>query len=277
MPSAVVPEITAGNEAHPFRVLQITDPHLMADPEGVLLGMNTRESLEAVIDLARQAEASAPDLVIASGDISQDGSESAYRLFQAKMAAFDCPVVWFPGNHDDAAVMRRVIAGTGADQRRLVEKGWQLVFLDSSVPGEVHGELSATELAFLRNCLDEHPELPTLIAFHHHPVDVGCRWMSAIGLANSDELLALIEGRQQVKGLLWGHIHQAWDHDRDGLRLMATPSTCIQFAPGSRDFSLDDQAPGYRWLELFPDGQLQTHVRRAEHYHYTVDLDSQGY
>lgn len=61
------------------------------------------------------------------------------------------------------------------------------------------------------------------------------------------------------------------------MRLMATPSTCIQFAPGSNEFSIDGQAPGYRWIDLYPDGTLDTHVRRAEDYVFTVDLDSQGY
>ncbi|WP_203143874.1 3',5'-cyclic-AMP phosphodiesterase [Marinobacter mangrovi] len=261
----------------PLRILQITDPHLMADPDGVLLGMNTRESLEAVLALAAEAEVAAPDLVLASGDISQDGSEAAYRLFQRLMSGFTCPVIWFPGNHDDAAAMRKVIAGTGADERRVLAGGWQVICLDSSVPGQVHGQLADGELDFLRDCLAEYPDTPTLVTFHHHPVDIDCSWMADIGLVNRDALYRVLAGHSQVRGLLWGHIHQAWDDDRDGLRLMATPSTCIQFAPGSTDFSLDDKAPGYRWLALYPDGSLASHVRRAEDYAYTVDLNSHGY
>ncbi|BES69924.1 3',5'-cyclic-AMP phosphodiesterase [Marinobacter nanhaiticus D15-8W] len=275
MPSPVSPENIA-TRAPSLRILQLTDPHLMADPEGTLLGMNTRESLDAVIALAKR-EPHAPDLVIASGDIAQDSSETAYRVFQEKMSVYSCPVIWFPGNHDDVEVMHEVIAGTNAEQRRLLVGGWQLIFLNSAVPGKVYGALSSGELSFLNDCLAEHPERPTLIAFHHHPVDVNCTWMSQIGLTNSDALMAVLEGQSQVRALLWGHIHQTWDGELNGMRLMATPSTCIQFAPGSNEFSIDGQAPGYRWIDLYPDGTLDTHVRRAEDYVFTVDLDSQGY
>lgn len=275
MPSRVAPQ-TPVDRLPTLRILQLTDPHLMADPDGKLLGMNTRESLEAVMALAGR-EPHGPDLVIVSGDIAQDGSEAAYRAFQDKMSQYDCPAIWFPGNHDDADMMRQVISGTEAEQRRVLQGGWQLIFLNSAVPGKVYGVLAQSELNFLRDCLAEYPDYPTLIAFHHHPVDVNCVWMSGIGLTNSDALMAAIAGHSQVKALLWGHIHQSWDDERDGVRLMATPSTCIQFAPGSPEFSVDAQAPGYRWIELYSDGTLDTHVRRTEDYEFSIDLDSQGY
>lgn len=259
-----------------LRVLQITDPHLMADPAGELLGVNTRASLDAVIALV-QSEESEPDVVVVSGDIAQDGSETAYRAFQDRMAAFSCPVIWFAGNHDNVEVMQSLIGDTGTARKRLILGGWQLIFLDSSVPGNVHGELTLAELAFLEASLNEFPELPALIALHHHPVDIECDWMAEIGLRNRDDLMKIISQHAQVRGLLWGHIHQQWE-SRDGdVRLMATPSTCIQFAPDSSGFSVDGLAPGYRWLELFPDGEIDSHVRRAVDFEFTIDMNSQGY
>ena len=67
------------------------------------------------------------------------------------------------------------------------------------------------------------------------------------------------------------------EKERNGVRLMASPSSCIQFAPNSRDFRMDDQPPGYRWLELAPDGGIETGVSRVEGVHFDVDLDSTGY
>lgn len=259
-----------------LRVLQITDPHLMADPAGELLGVNTRDSLDAVIALI-QAEEGEPDVVVVSGDIAQDGSEAAYRAFQDRMTAFSCPVIWFAGNHDNVEVMQGVIGGTGAARKRLVLGGWQLIFLDSSVPGKVHGELTPSELAFLEASLSEHPDLPALIALHHHPVDIDCDWMSDIGLRNRDELMQIVSQQGQVRGVLWGHIHQQWESCQGNVRLMATPSTCIQFAPESSGFSVDGLAPGYRWLELFADGDIASHVRRATDFEFSIDMNSQGY
>jgi 3',5'-cyclic-AMP phosphodiesterase len=47
---------------------------------------------------------------------------------------------------------------------------------------------------------------------------------------------------------------------------MATPATCAQFVPGSADFAIDDRPPGYRVLELMPDGSIATEVCWLETY-----------
>ena len=61
------------------------------------------------------------------------------------------------------------------------------------------------------------------------------------------------------------------------MRLLASPSTCIQFAPGSEDFNVSTEAPGYRWLRLHADGRLETGVERVKDFAFTVDYASNGY
>jgi Icc protein len=80
-----------------------------------------------------------------------------------------------------------------------------------------------------------------------------------------------------VKGILWGHVHQQIDRAHNGVALMGSPSTCVQFAPGSERFKADDSAPGYRWLELQPDGSVLSGVSRVEGVDFHVDLESKGY
>jgi len=260
----------------PLRVLQITDPHLMADDTGALLGVRTRDSLDAVIAQARRDHA-APDLILATGDIAQDGSETAYRLFADRLKAFDCGSAWIAGNHDDAEVLNCVAAEMNAGCRHLVVGGWQFVLLDSSVPGKVFGELPGPELAFLEKTLADNPDLPALIALHHHPVDIESEWMSAIGLQNRDEFWRIVDLFPQVRTVLWGHVHQEYDDYRKNVRLLATPSTCIQFKARSVRFSVEERAPGYRWFEMMANGDFTTGVRRAEDFTYELDTNSTGY
>jgi len=77
---------------------------------------------------------------------------------------------------------------------------------------------------------------------------------------NGAELLTRLADHRQVRAVVWGHIHQPYDQRRGHLRLMGTPSTCVQFLPGSTQFALDASPPGYRWLWLEPDGSLDTAV-----------------
>jgi Icc protein len=268
--------MTENDHQQPLRVLQITDPHLMADHDGALLGVRTRDSLDAVIAHARRDQAG-PDLILATGDIAQDASEETYRLFADRLKVFDCGSAWIAGNHDDAQVLNCVASEMNAGSRHLVVGGWQFVLLDSSVPGKVCGQLPGSELAFLEKTLADNPDLPALIALHHHPVDIGSQWMSAIGLTNRDEFWRVVDRFPQVRTVLWGHIHQEYDEYRKGVRLLATPSTCIQFKARSERFSVEERAPGYRWFAMMPNGDFTTGVKRAEEFLYELDINSTGY
>ncbi|MBT8148658.1 MAG: phosphodiesterase, partial [Gammaproteobacteria bacterium] len=76
------------------------------------------------------------------------------------------------------------------------------------------------------------------------------------------------------------HVHQEFngtDARVPGAQLIASPSTCIQFAPHSDDFKLDTLMPGYRWLDLHADGRITTGVSRVRDAELSMDLASSGY
>ena len=60
-----------------LNVLQITDTHLLDSPRDTMHGVNTQNSLEAVLDQAL-AEV-APDVVLATGDIAEAATETVYQ------------------------------------------------------------------------------------------------------------------------------------------------------------------------------------------------------
>jgi len=77
--------------------------------------------------------------------------------------------------------------------------------------------------------------------------------------------------------VLWGHVHQEFDQSMQGVRWLATPSTCVQFTPRSDDFAVDSTAPGYRWLRLYDDGHIQTAVSRVQNIDFEIDYSIKGY
>ncbi|QXI29045.1 3',5'-cyclic-AMP phosphodiesterase [Pseudomonas vanderleydeniana] len=257
-------------------LVQLSDSHLFAETDGTLLGMNTRDSLQRVIDCVL-AEQPRIDLVLASGDLSQDGTLESYQCFRQMSGRISAPARWFPGNHDELREMAEAAAGSDLLEPVVDIGNWRVILLDSAVPGSVPGFLQDEQLQLLERALGEAPERHHLVCFHHHPVSIQCAWMEPIGLRNPQALFAVLERFPQARALLWGHIHQEFDRQHEGLRLLASPSTCIQFAPGSEDFKLDDKAPGYRWLRLHPDGRLETGVSRVQGFESTVDLGGTGY
>lgn len=259
----------------PMRLIQITDCHLGSHPGESLLGLDTDESFADVLHRLSRDEKHA-DFVVASGDVASEGSIEAYeRFLGALKAQYDLPVAWLSGNHDLDELMQQF--SKEQVQREHIEfEHWQLILLNSSIPHEERGELAETELERLRHCLetcDKH----ALVFVHHQPVPVGCDWLDQYVISNSAQLLEILNEYPQVKGLVWGHVHQEFQARHQHFNLYSTPSTCIQFKPNSDDFALDDTMPGYRWFNLHQDGRLETGVERVEEKAYGIDFASAGY
>jgi Icc protein len=137
---------------------------------------------------------------------------------------------------------------------------WLFVMLDSYQHGMAAGRVGEGELARLDAALAAHADRHVLVCLHHHPVAAGSRWLDTVGLENGDALFEVLDRHRNVRVLLWGHVHQAFDGERRGVRLLATPSTCAQFKPGSDQFAIDQRPPGYRWFELHDDGRVESAV-----------------
>jgi Icc protein len=257
-------------------LVQLSDSHLFAEADGKLLGMDTCASLQRVIEQVQQ-EQPGIDLILATGDLSQDGSLASYERFRRLTEAFATPVRWLAGNHDEVPPMQAACADSTLLEPVIDVGAWRVVMLDSSIPGAVPGFLADSQLELLERALSEAPERHHLICLHHHPVSIGCKWMEPIGLRNPDTLFAILERHSQARAVLWGHIHQEFDQQRGNLRLLASPSTCVQFAPGSEDFQVSNEAPGYRWLRLHTDGRLETGVSRVTGITFEIDYSVKGY
>jgi 3',5'-cyclic-AMP phosphodiesterase len=225
-----------------IRILQITDTHLFAGKHQSLLGVNTWSSFDAVLD-AIAAQQRDYDLIIATGDLAQDHTVEAYQHFVAGIARLPKPCVWLPGNHDFQPAMVDTLAqaGIAADKHVLLGEHWQLVLL------------------------------------HHHPLACGCTWLDQHSLRNPHQLDAVLQNFPLARHLVCGHIHQELDLDWHGRRVLASPSTCVQFKPHCTNFTIDTVAPGWRWLTLQADGTLHTEVNRLQSDLFRPDLDSEGY
>jgi len=258
-----------------IKLVQITDSHLGINHGDPLLSMNPDESLVDVLNLINTQQAEI-DLILATGDIANDSSLSAYQRFYTTVSDhLLAPMVWLPGNHDDHDMMEAILPDS--KHQLIVFESWAILLLDSHVPGEIHGNFSQSELDFLAQSLSSHLDKYVLISFHHQPVPIGSQWMDRYIVQNAHSFWEVISPYSNVKGVLWGHVHQEFSESHNDVHLLSTPSTCIQFAPNQDDFMVEDTMPGYRWLELHDDGSIKTGVERVVTKDYGIDFESRGY
>ncbi|WP_447893631.1 metallophosphoesterase [Vreelandella sp. GE22] len=244
-----------------MRLIQITDAHLHADKNArSRTGIPWRQFERVVEQVIRER----PDIVLFSGDISQDETLASYTHACQVLEQLPCPWFWIPGNHDQPALM--------AECHPLLDEveldDWRLLLLDTHVEGQPHGELGAEQLSAFVERL-EQSDTPTIIGLHHPPVDVGAAWMDAIGLKDRDAFWQALSAYPQVKIVLFGHAHQAFAQQptlgETRMGVYGCPAMADQFMPGALEFAVDQASrPGYRVLELRRGGEWQTWVERVK-------------
>lgn len=249
-----------GRRGAPVRLLHVTDPHLFADESRRIYGVQTAVSFRKVLEQAMRS-AERPLAILATGDIADDHSAGAYANFRRAVEPWNLPVFCLPGNHDEPDLMSQLVNQSGVQSGGVAEFGeWGAVFMDTHVPNRPEGRVSASELARLDESLARFDGRPTMVCLHHPPLAVGSAWLDGVGLRNAAEVLAVIDRHASVRLMLSGHVHQEFAQQRGRALVLTTPSTCAQFTPGTERCVMDMKPPGFRWLDLQPDGSVRTEV-----------------
>jgi Icc protein len=241
-----------------MQILQITDPHLYGNADASLRGVRTDASLRSVLEAALMSGQDYAAMLV-TGDLVQD-DPSGYLRFKSHLSHWREPVLCIPGNHDEPDAMRLSLSEAPFQYcgTRIID-AWQFIMLDSYDPGHVSGRLSAQELARLDSALAHTPK-HAMVCLHHQPVKMGSRWLDGVGLVNADEFWSVIDAHAHVRGVVWGHVHQTYAGERNGVALFATPSTGAQFLPNSDRYAVDGRPPAYRSFDLHADGRIDTEV-----------------
>lgn len=238
-----------------LHLLQVTDTHLFVDRSATKNGVQPAKTLNAVLDKALAYRT--PYILAATGDIANEPVRETYEYFlEVVRARYSGNLLVIPGNHDSGGLMREIFPDCSNSLG-----SWTVTCLDTHVDGKVAGHVTKQNLDQLEAEL-RVTSGHVLVLGHHPIVDVGARWLDAHRVDNGMQVVSLLQQHRGSASYLCGHIHQEFDVAFDGMRCLATPSTCWQFARDVDEFAMDDLPPGWRWLELFDDGSIHTEVFR---------------
>ena len=250
----------ANSKKKALKLIQISDCHVSAQRGAGYRGQNPDRNLDSVLQAARAWD---PDLVLVTGDVSEDASAASYVRVAVMLGTFGAPLLVLPGNHDDPNVMcRHFRNGPWGGPCVIVKGDWLLVLLDSTAPGKISGVLSQQELERLDQQLRSSDAKFILIALHHQPVPVGTPWIDKYALEDPQRLLHYIDRDRRIRCISWGHIHHDFQGVRNGVTLLGAPSAVANSLPRTEKFTLDLEGPSCRWLELGSDGKVETGLLR---------------
>jgi Icc protein len=234
-------------------IAQITDCHIVEPGELVADRVDSAATLRRVLrqiaELPRR-----PDLLVATGDLVNDGRAAQYDRFQEIMASLDVPVVPVPGNHDDRTELRDRFAdvlpggGPGTPIDHVLDLGsLRLVFVDTQVPGSVAGAIGDGQVAWLDEVLSDEPGRPTIVFQHHPPFVTGIGFMDAEAFTGAERYAAMLARHPQVELVSCGHLHRSIVRRFGGTVACTWPSTCVQLDLGLGDAAIryTDEPPAF--------------------------------
>ncbi|MGH9105667.1 MAG: metallophosphoesterase family protein [Acidimicrobiales bacterium] len=228
-------------------VLQLSDTHLVGGPRD----RHPDERLGAALAAVRDREVH-PDLVVLSGDLTDDASEAACRRIASLLAPLDVPILAIPGNHDVSSEVEAVFGPPGPVEL----DGWRVLGIASNVPGEIWGSVDSRTVLSGLDTLDERP---TALAIHHplaspstHP------WFQLAGAAS---LLEGLAARPHVRVVLSGHLHEPFNRQIGDLSLLGAPSTLYAIRHQGQRWNKDACVlTGARLLYLGEGGAWRTEL-----------------
>lgn len=242
-----------------YRLLQISDCHI-AEPNERVRDVDTTQRLNDVLAHTSKAHPKHA-AVLLTGDISQTGSEASYQVVNNCFEGYPKPVYALAGNHDNLLNMREQTRQNLHCVHSAKVGNWQILLLDSTVTGEVHGHIKPTDLDWLNHWLSRSTDTPTIVALHHPPESVHNEWMDAVCTDNGETLMDTLKQHPHVRAVVFGHVHHSLDEQHEHIRILSCPSTAFKFEPEHNEFSVDTTAPpSYRWLDLHENGDIDTGI-----------------
>ncbi|WP_095089234.1 phosphodiesterase [Mesorhizobium sophorae] len=242
-----------------MKVIQISDPHLMT-PGGLLYGSNPLSRLQACLaDIgANHADA---DLVVISGDLTNDGERPAYAALRESLTKFGPPCRLMLGNHDDRALFLEMFPQATAERgfvQSVVDGAHgRLILLDTLDSGRVEGKLCAARLDWLDERLQEACDRPVFLFMHHPPFRIHIPELDRVMLVDADALHEVLLRHGNVRHIFAGHVHRLIAGSWRGIPVSTLRSTNHQTALDfSEGWSLGHEPPAYAVILIDAGGVI---------------------
>ena len=231
-------------------IAQLSDPHLR--PKGVLYQgvVDSNAQFEAAIGQLNRLSPQ-PDLVLISGDITEEAAPAEYALARELIAAIRQPLLVIPGNHDEREAFRRSFADLGSipEPARCISRPANSVRCGSlawtsQCPVFITA-ISTTRRRFGWNMqLAAEPDRPTIVMMHQPPFATGISYVDDYWCRNGERLAGLIARFPHVERVACGHVHRFMQVRFGGTLLCTAPSTASAIA-----LRLDADAEPASYLE----------------------------
>ncbi len=250
-------------------IAQISDLHIAPGDKKTFNVAPMAENLARCVSHINALKPS-PDLVLVTGDISNDGVLEEAQRAAVILDQLDVPYYAVPGNHDDRQILSSVFGNQacpknadGFIQYEINGYDLRLIGIDSTSSTAPGGELCPKRLAWLDDQLAKADERPVVIFMHHPPAKFSVQETDIDGFIGADEFGDLLEKHGGVERILCGHIHlPAFVSWRNSV-VSTAPSIGMRLTVDltlEKDSQFIREEPSYHLHYWTPEDTLITHT-----------------
>lgn len=229
--------------AHSF--VQISDCHI--DDAEHSMGVNTHQNLARVVEKITTVKS---DALLISGDLTDNGTLTSYKKLNELLAPIQSDIFVISGNHDSD----NITTVFGDCLFKKISLGaWDIVSVDSVQANKISGFLTENTLIELDAELNNSNAKYILIVLHHPIVPMKSTWEDSLSLENPQDLFAILGKHDKIQAVLFGHAHESAEFETQGLKIIACPSTAVQFT--------NEKRIGFNYYTLNDDGHMDYETR----------------
>lgn len=212
-----------------MRIVQISDLHIG--------GLFKQEAFDTLVNEVNNDVR--PDIIVLSGDLTDDGLVFQLKKAQDEIKKFDCNnIIIFPGNHDyrhtGYLIFKKFFPSSLKRVHEFDNGKIILVTVNTSRPDRDEGEIGRSQILWMENTISKYNEytedknIPRLkiVCMHHHLISIpDTGYTNVVGISDAgDALRACLESGVDV--VICGHKHRPWMWNLGKLLIVYAGTAC---------------------------------------------------
>ena len=243
-----------------FIVGQISDSHFVGKNQKLFDKYDTYSRFIDTIKTCNKLK-NKPDIYIISGDLIHD-DDIFYNDFFELCSKLNKPVYPLMGNHDKRESLKKYIKPNLIDKNGYLNYvissyPLKIICIDTAIENEIEGHITSSSMEWIEEELKKNQSKPVIIFMHHPPIEIGSVLFDHIKCNNGEKFINLIHQYNNVKEVIFGHVHCFFNKFINGVEFSSCPSASIQYpidAKSNKNIKLDTK--GYIKLISFNDGKI---------------------
>jgi len=159
---------------------------------------------------AREINSLDPDVIVVTGDLTDNGLLAQYREAKRRLDSLDCKnLVVTSGNHDYRSTGYLLFKQAFRFRRTMTIADIAIIVVGTARPERDEGEIGHRQVVWLQQNLKRYRRKRRVVIMHHHLVQVPDTGPDTIPIVDAgDTLRALIRSNAEL--VLGGHRHRPW-------------------------------------------------------------------